>query len=360
MKNQAMNSLTKKVNDWNTLSWWILMFFLALTFAACNQTDDDCIEITYYEDADSDGLGNPDITMTACTQPDGFVSNANDADDTTFSTAICDGSQSTFTINLTMDGCIGASAYTHSFSMTENIANDQRTIEANNIPEHSVGQFPNPGNPNTITPQSRTYTLDLTPSLATNPTGGNGYVFGILFSGVEMDPYTAEFFVTNNGVNRDWNYNALTSAINLGTDCNNAHVQPTGKYHYHGTPVAFLQELGVDGSEMVKVGYAADGFPIYYKYGYDESGTTLIAMESGYQIKTEDRGGDGISAPGGCPDGTFFQDYEYVEGISLLDGCNGRWGKTPESDNEYYYVITDNFPSSPMCFSGTPSTEFRL
>ena len=33
-------------------------------------------------------------------------------------------------------------------------------------------------------------------------------------------------------------------------------------------------------------------------------------------------------------------------------------GKTPESDNEYYYVITDNFPSTPICFSGTPSSDF--
>ena len=268
------------------------------------------------------------------------------------------GATSSFFINLNAQNCNVALSGSSIYQETRN--GDTRTITCNSIPDHLVGTFPNSGNPNTIREQNNTYTIDLTPTLANQSTGGQGYEIGILFSGVALNPYTAEFFQGSNGqTNTSWNITTLTSAANLGLDCNNAHVQPTGKYHYHGTPTAMLEEMGVSAREMTKVGYAADGFPIYYKYGYNDAGSAIIEFQSGYQLKTADRGGDGITAPSGCPDGLYFQDYEYVEGGAGLDACNGRMGKTPESDNEYYYVITDNFPSSPLCFSGTPSSDFR-
>lgn len=267
--------------------------------------------------------------------------------------------KSTFSIKLTTDGCDLSPNFTNEFQMTVDSVKNVRIITANNIPEHLVGRFPNAGNPNTIRPQSKKYTIDLTPKQSGKQISAKGGAFGILFSGVEVDPFTNEFFSSHKGINREWNINALTSSLNLGTDCNNAHVQPSGKYHYHGTPNAYLEQLGVDGKKMVKVGYAADGFPIYYKYGYDDQGK-LVELTSGYQLKAGNRGGDGVTAPDGVYDGTYFQDYEFVDSISLLDACNGRVGKTPESESEYYYVITDNFPSSPLCFSGTPSTDFRI
>lgn len=185
-----------------------------------------------------------------------------------------------------------------------------------------------------------------------------GYTFGVLFSGVTIDPFTAEFFIQENGQqNRDWNITTLTNEVNLGLDCNNGHVQPTGKYHYHGTPSAYLQNLDTGGSEMIKVGFAADGFPIYYKYA--EINGQIEPLESGYVLKEGVRPGDGKSSPEGCYDGTYFQDYEYVNDLSVLDECNAMTGKTPEEEEEYFYVITDNFPSSPLCFSGIPDASFR-
>ncbi len=44
--------------------------------------DDSCTESTWYEDADGDGLGNASVTLSACEQPDGYVSNSSDTDDT--------------------------------------------------------------------------------------------------------------------------------------------------------------------------------------------------------------------------------------------------------------------------------------
>ena len=234
----------------------------------------------------------------------------------------------------------------------------ERSLKINGIPNHLVGAFPNRGNPNTIAEVIQNFKTSRNPTAGNTVTSGKGYTFGVLYSGVSLDPYTAEFFITSNGQsNRDWNITALTQTFNLGLDCNNGHVQPTGKYHYHGTPSAMLTALDNGGSQMIKVGFAADGFPIYYKYIDQEGDITPVA--SGYQLKVGERPGNGQSAPDGCYDGTYFQDYEFIPGKSLLDACNGMLGKTPEAAQEYFYVITDNFPSSPLCFTGVPDASFR-
>ncbi|WP_176723356.1 YHYH protein [Roseivirga misakiensis] len=237
--------------------------------------------------------------------------------------------------------------------------NQLRKITINSIADHQVGEFPNPGNPNTIKVSKGTFNIPLNPKVATKTTSAQGFDSGVLFSGVSIDPFTAEMFIGSTGqMNPRYNITTLTSTENLGLDCNNAHVQPTGKYHYHGTPSALVDDEGIDGSEMVKIGYASDGFPIYYKYGYNSEGE-LVEHQSGYKLKEGDRGGDGVTAPDGPHNGRYFSDYKYDQNLSELDACNGRWGKTPESANEYYYVVTDNFPSVPLCFSGTPNNELR-
>lgn len=269
---------------------------------------------------------------------------------------------SAFSINLDASECsidiqdsLGDSVYQETNDGTT------RTIIVNNIPNHLVGEFPNPGNPNTIAEISSSYEMTMNPTLADRSTGTGGYVSGVLFSGVGLEVQTAESFVGTDGeTNRDWSIVALQDTRDLGLDCNNAHVQPTGQYHYHGAPSAYVNQLGIDGSEMVKIGYAGDGFPIYYKYGYADNGTSIVAFESGYALIEGDRGGDGESAPDGCYDGTYSQDYEYVDGLSQLDECNGRTGRTPESDSEYYYLFTENWPSAPICFSGTPNSTFSF
>jgi len=270
---------------------------------------------------------------------------------------------SVFSINLDANDCnvnleetIGVTSI---YSEIDN--GTTRTIVINNIPSHLVGEFPNRGNPNEIMEIDDAYSMTMTPELANNSTSTGGFVSGVLFSGVGLEVQTAETFVNmyTQEANRDWNIVALQSAQGLGLDCNNAHVQPTGQYHYHGAPSAYVDDLEIDGTEMVKIGYAADGFPIYYKYGYTNGGTEIIAYESGYTLIEGDRPGDGATAPDGCYDGTYSQDYEFSGGTGL-DECNGRTGKTPESENEYYYLITENYPSAPICFSGTPDDSFRF
>ena len=266
-------------------------------------------------------------------------------------------------------------------SETLNIANefsittsgDLRKITANNIPTHDVGLFGNsPGalNPNSITEQNSRYDIDLTPSMANSKTyllnNGPAYSFGILLNGVEVDPVAAEPWphtkpVTNS---HNWDWNLEATMVDIGLDCNTAHVQPTGKYHYHGVPKLYLESITSNSNEMLHVGWAADGYPIYYAYGFssaDDNSSSVKMLSPSYQIKSGERPGDGDSAPCGLYTGVYSADYEYVEGLGDLDECNGREGVTPEfPEGTYYYVITNEFPGVPRCFVGTPSNDFKI
>ncbi|MBK8500913.1 MAG: hypothetical protein IPL46_01185 [Saprospiraceae bacterium] len=52
------------------------------TIASCDKDyDTTCIKTIWYEDADGDGLGNPEVSQSACDQPNGYVANGNDIDD---------------------------------------------------------------------------------------------------------------------------------------------------------------------------------------------------------------------------------------------------------------------------------------
>ena len=123
--------------------------------------------------------------------------------------------------------------------------------------------------------------------------------------------------------------------------------------------------MTIDGSVgMVHLGFAADGFPIYYQNAYSDANDTsseLIDLQSSYRKKNGDRPGDCSSAPCGEYTGIYTADYEYIEGLGDLDECNGRDGVTHEFPNgTYYYVITEEYPGIPRCFVGIPSNDFRV
>ena len=269
--------------------------------------------------------------------------------------------------------------FTSEFNITT--TNNERIISSNNIPDHLVGLFGGGQgslNPNEISPQFENYVISCIPTV--NPTltsllndAGQGqnlgpqYAFGIMLNGIELDPVAAEPFPHNGNLsdpNNNWEWNKEALNVNLGLDCNNGHVQPNGKYHYHATPVDYLNSLGLSNNEMTLVGYAADGFPIYYKYAYsvaDNNNSKIQIMKSSYQLKSGYRPGDGINAPCDEYNGVYSNDYEYVENLGTLDEANGRSGVTPEYPNgTYYYVLTDDFPGIPRYFKGSPSDSFKI
>ncbi len=250
---------------------------------------------------------------------------------------------------------------------------------SNSIPDHATGNFPNQGNPNSISAQENEFSMCAYPQEAGSYTdlhigfGTMGtcvaYELGVAMNGLEWDPIANEFFENpNNGqLNYDWNKYALSPNVNLGTDMNDAHVQPNGKYHYHGNPTNFIATLNVSAaSHSPIIGYAADGFPIYYKYVYEnpsDPNSTIIEAESCFELKSGNRPGNGTTAPDGAYDGTYVEDYEYNGSLSgcILDQCNGRFGVTPDyPTGTYYYVLTSEFPVVPHCLAGTPDESFSI
>lgn len=324
-----------------------------LTFTATDDSDDEDDETITVTVSFPD---HPNVTVGA----NGSLSLTIMDDDETANP--CESTQDSYSIDLDASNCTESAETDLDVTsvFTVSVSGDDRTITSNGIPDHNIGEFPNMGNPNTISVQNATFTIDVTPTKnnqTTSLTTGTGqprYWFGILDNSVILAPIAAEFFTnTSNGEdNTDWNENALSSNINLGTDCNNSHVFPNGRYHHHATPSAYVADRNISSSTTTQIGWAADGFPIYYKYGNKDG--SVVELTSSFRLKTTDRGGDGVSAPSGCPDGTYTQDYEYVEGLGDLDECNGYEDPT----HGYIYVITDTYPSIPRCLYGTPSDDF--
>lgn len=236
------------------------------------------------------------------------------------------------------------------------IHDDYRHIRSNGIPDHQAGRFPNRRNPNAIAEQDHRFRVPVAPNAADTVTRLGLSPFGVAVNGVPFDPGAAEFWRGDR--NSGWQYEALSGKIDLGLDKNNAHVQPGGAYHYHGSPKGLIAKLGQDRA-MVLIGYAADGFPIYDSRGYSEAedpNSEVKRLRSSYRVKKGRR----PSGPRGRYDGTFVEDYEFVADAGDLNECNGRTGVTPEyPEGTYYYVVTDEFPFIPRCFRGTPDESFR-
>lgn len=244
------------------------------------------------------------------------------------------------------------------------IENNIRKVYTNNWPAHEFGPF---AGRNDIEAQDFEYSMCLYPELTNtitdigvDPNSANcnaGIIFGVSNQGINYSPFARLYFVNPNTQqeNTDWH---IEADFTLAMDLNGGHVNGVSRYHYHNIPQDYFEnDLNIDGSNHSPImGYAADGFPIYYKYVYtDENPSSqnpeVSSFHSGYSLKQGTRPGNGITAPNGVYDGTYIEDYEYTG--SDLDECGGRYGVTPEYPNgTYYYVLTDNWPYIPRCFKG--------
>lgn len=231
-----------------------------------------------------------------------------------------------------------------------------RVIRANGLSDHAPGQFPNRGNPNVIAAQNYTYRVPVQPQAGAQFTRLGMHPFGVALNGVVFDPGAAEWWQMD--PRSGWTLDPISGSQKLGIDRHNAHVQPTGAYHYHGMPTGLVEKLTGGQPKVVQVGWAADGFPIYGPWDYSDAKSTNSAvkrMKSSYRL----REGTRASGPGGKFDGSYVEDFQFVAGAGDLDEANGRFGVTPEfPQGTYHYVLTDDFPFIPRQFRGTPDSSF--
>lgn len=244
---------------------------------------------------------------------------------------------------------------------TSTIDGPWRIITSNAIAQHLTGQFPNLGNPNTIAAQTIIAKIPATPKLTDMGEAKPIKEPGWALNGVPFDPGAGEFFQGNPRLG--WQYEALSGALALGLDENHAHVQPTGKYHYHGLPTLYLNSVKLSKTtHSPHIGWAADGFPIYAKYAFSDpnnSQSSIIEMTPSWQLKTGQRPTE-ENQPGGRYDGTFTADYEYIAGSGTLDECNGRITVTPQyPEGIYAYYLTERWPVIPRCVKGRVDTSLK-
>jgi hypothetical protein len=236
-------------------------------------------------------------------------------------------------------------------------------IVSNNIPNHDFNDTGSFATDAEYVEQS--YRVDKTPSIASNATAlTNGIVTGIMLNGVLLDILSAGCYdpssaqadsdgntpIGCNSERDDWMLDPLATAGGFGTDSHNAHVQPGGLYHYHGSPNAMFDADNPSSEGSPVIGFAADGYPIYGNYFKDELGAVRKAI-SGFTLKSGTR----PSGPGGNYDGTYVADWEFTGQTGTdLDACNGM-----TVDGQYGYYVTDAYPWIIGCHSGTPHDSFK-
>lgn len=257
----------------------------------------------------------------------------------------------------------GSASVNATATATWSCSSTMRSLTANGLPDHAVGAFPNNDNPNTISAQNISASVTVTPTATSvvTPRVGPMDKPGVALNGIAFDPGTAGTCSDTGTCQQggqsvgSWSLEALGQTFfKWGTDTNNAHVQPNGMYHYHGIPEGLVTKLSNGNKAMTLIGWAADGFPIYARYGYTaatDASSAVKVVTSSYRTKSTPDANRPATTTYAM--GTFTQDYEYVAGSGDLDECNGRTGVTPEFPNGiYHYYATDTFPHLQRCVKG--------
>ncbi|MGH9092332.1 MAG: YHYH protein [Acidimicrobiales bacterium] len=229
----------------------------------------------------------------------------------------------------------------------------RRVLHVTSMPAHPVDpDFHYVAPP---TAQALTFRTTTRPRLASRTTElVTGYTLGVHLDSVTLETASAGYYGAFLG---PWNY------VPTSLDRYGAHTHPVGTdvedgdYHYHRVTSAWTSDP--DRHSPI-VGWAADGFPVYLRYGYAHPATPgrVKRLASSFRLRSGTRP-SGNGSPGGAYDGTFVADYEYVHGAGDLDRCNGRLCVTPEFPHGIYaYFLTDEWPSVPHWLRGAPDVTF--
>lgn len=275
----------------------ILCLGLAFFSMSCEGDGEVCVETTWYEDADGDGLGNPDVSQSACEQPDGYVADNTDTNDSG---------------NVSETGVTPTAAFDEFDDGNVTITMDGSTItlSSNGYPNHLSYYFAtsNPlynGNdacmtssmptPHTIDDEtmSISITVDAAPTFATSATEPGLGTLGICTSGAPIYSET------------EGNNQALDEMLATTLDCGGGHGGPTG-YHYHTE--ARSSDLGLSQDDENLVGIMIDGFLLYGR----KCNSTAT-----YPTDLDDSGGHVSSTQ--HSDGETFYHYHIINEFLVAD-----------------------------------------
>lgn len=250
------------------------------SMASCGDEDDTCAETTWYEDFDGDGLGNPDVNQSACDQPEGYVADNTDDDDS--------GVVSSSGTPLSAFDDFNSEAVTVSFD------GDEITIESNALPNHTSPYWsttnslyidPVIANESQMSPgaiQSGSYTLTVSsdPQLASNSSATGLGAIGIGISG-------APIFNDEEGPNI-----SLSENVASGFDYAGGHMGPTG-YHYHLECADVAENTILSQNDEKLVGILQDGFLIYgRKCNATDDYPTDLDASGGHSSSTQHSDGE--------------------------------------------------------------------
>ncbi len=263
------------------LSISVVILLVATVFVSSCKDDDSCIETTWYQDADGDGLGNPDVSTSACDQPSGYVADNSDSDDTGGSTG---------------DGGTPISAFDdfNPDAVTVSFDGDEITIESNALPNHtspywdpSSSLYIDPVvanadqmSPGRINEGSYTLTVSASPEKASNTSETGLGAIGISVTGVPI-------FNDEEGPNV-----ALSENVASGFDYAGGHNGPTG-YHYHLESADVEENTTLSYDDEKLVGILQDGFLLYgRKCNSTADHPTDLDASGGHTSTTQHSDGD--------------------------------------------------------------------
>lgn len=270
----------------NVFKFTLLILFFTIGFIACssddNSSNEDAEETTWYQDLDGDGFGNPDVSISSSTQPDGYVSNDTDSDDTDADSETTEPT-----------GLHAAFAEFDSDNLTIMLSGTNVVIESNGLPNHTSPYWSNTTARETdgiTTPASATnHALFVEPTVTSYAQMAPGNIDD--FNGsysltVSADPQLASSSTATGlgaigiAVSGSMIYNdeegpnvPLDDAVG-SLDYTAAHTGPQS-YHYHLEPKAWSDD------DQNLIGIIADGFFLYgrkcnstgeYAEGLDASG----------------------------------------------------------------------------------------
>ena len=129
------------------------------------------------------------------------------------------------------------------------VANGKCTFTSNTIPNHDfndeTAHFAD-----VVEEQMASLSVSATPSMANVTTAIHMGDLAIFLNGVTLDILSAGCFGVGDGsigchdLSQPFRFDPLGTQSKFGADAHNAHTQPGGKYHYHGSPLAMYDISG--------------------------------------------------------------------------------------------------------------------